>query len=70
MTKPFVYAHWLERNPVGAVAISFHAECCGEHTAESLHKLLGDRRQEWRPDDSADSLTRIEWMLKSLSRAS
>ena len=66
MIKHFVYAHWLAGYPVGTRCQSFQADF-GEHiTAESLHKLLGDRRESSRPSSCEDSLSLIETLLKDL----
>ena len=70
MKKHFVYAHWLANYPMGNRCISYEAEFSEEHTAESLHKLLGDRRAEWRPCNTASPLETVEHLLKTLMRDS
>jgi len=70
MKTHFVYHHWLAGYPVGTMCHSHGLEAGGTLTAESLHKVLGDRREQFRPDESTDSLTRIECLLTSLRRAS
>lgn len=66
----FIHHHWLARNPVGAVAISFHTEMTEGISAAYLHEVLGDRRRdEFRPKQSDDSLTRIQCLLNTLTRA-
>ena len=66
----FIPHHWLSGYRVGTMCQSYSAETGGTLTAASLHKVLGDRREQFRPDESTDSLTRIECLLTSLRRAS
>lgn len=65
----FIPHHWLAGYPVGTQCQSYTAETGGVLTAKTLHKVLGDRREVFRVDDSADSLARIESLLNSLRRA-
>ena len=70
MQHHFIPHRWLSGYPVGTMCHSYTTPTDATATAESLHKVLGERRESFRPDDSADSLTRIECLLKSLFRSS